>query len=102
MKQNNPAIATVVNFGVSFLHLSVTEKTEKPIEDVIPNMKPMTEFFSVFPNAIITIPTVAINIETQTFVEILSFKNRKASKAVKNGIAAKHNNVIAAEVFVIE
>ena len=36
-KQNNPAIATVVNFGVSFLHLSVTENTEKPIEDVSQN-----------------------------------------------------------------
>ena len=30
-KQNSPAIATVVNFGVSFLHLRVTENTEKPI-----------------------------------------------------------------------
>ena len=48
MKQNNPAIATVVNFGVSFLHLKVTENTEKPIEDVIPKAKPISEFFSVF------------------------------------------------------
>ena len=30
--QKNPAKATVVNLGVSFLHLNVTEKTEKPIE----------------------------------------------------------------------
>ena len=45
---NNPAIATVVNFGVSFLHLNVTEKTEKLIEDVIPNMKPIIEFFQYF------------------------------------------------------
>ena len=31
--QKRPAIATVVNFGVSFLHLNVTENIEKPIED---------------------------------------------------------------------
>ena len=102
IKQNNPAIATVVNFGVSFLHLNVTENTEKPIEDVIPNIKPIIELFSVFPTAIIIIPTVAIPIDTHTLVEILSLRNRKASKAVKNGIAAKHNNVIAAEVLVME
>ncbi len=102
IKQNNPATATVVNFGVSFLHLSDTEKTEKPIEDVIPKRNPIKEFFSVFPTAIITIPTVAIKIETQTFKDIFSFKNIKARSAVKNGIAAKHKSVIAALVFVIE
>ena len=102
IKQNNPATATVVNLGVSFLHLRVTEKTEKPIEDVIPNRKPTKEFFSVFPNAIIIIPTVAINIDIQTFNVILSLRNKKAKIAVKKGIAAKHNNVIAALVFVME
>ena len=30
MKQNRPAIATVVNFGVSFLHRRLTENIEKP------------------------------------------------------------------------
>ena len=40
-KQNKPAIATVVNLGVSFLHLSVTENTEKPIDEVIPKIKPI-------------------------------------------------------------
>ena len=49
-KQNNPAIATVVNFGVSFLHLSVTEKTEKPIEDVSPKTNPNKEFFERYQN----------------------------------------------------
>ena len=101
-KQNKPATATVENLGVSFLHLKETEKAEKPIEDVIPKMKPTNEFFSLFPNAIIIIPTVAINIEIQTFREMLSFKNKKASNAVKNGMAAKQSNVIAAEVLVIE
>ena len=65
-------------------------------------IKPNKEFFSVFPRAIIIIPIVAIIIDTQTFKEIFSLRNKKASKAVKKGIAAKHNNVIAAVVFVIE
>ena len=47
MKQNKPATATVVNFGVSFLHLKVTEKIENPIDDVSPKTKPIKEFFSV-------------------------------------------------------
>ena len=70
IKQNNPAIATVVNLGVSFLQRSVTENTEKPIEDVIPNKKPITEFFSVLPTAIIIIPIVAIKIDTHKPREI--------------------------------
>ena len=102
IKQKKPATATVVNLGVSFLHLSVTEKIEKPIEEVIPNIKPITDVFSLFPTAIIIIPIVAIKIETQTFKEIFSFKNKNARSAVKKGIAAKHNKVIAALVFVIE
>ena len=101
-KQKKPAIATVVNFGVSFLHLKVTENTEKPIEEVIPNIKPITEFFSELPSAIIIIPIVAKNIEIQTFNEIFSFKNKKANKAVKKGIAARQSKVIAALVLVIE
>ena len=101
-KQKKPAKATVVNLGVSFLHLKVTEKTEKPTEEVIPKMNPTREFSPVFPNAIIAIPTVAMIIDIQTFVEICSFKKIKANSAVKKGIAAKHNNVIAAVVFVIE
>ena len=75
-KQKRPATATVVNLGVSFLHLRVTEKTEKPIEDVIPKRKPIKEFFSVFPTAIIIIPIAAIKIDIQTFNEIFSFKNK--------------------------
>jgi hypothetical protein len=100
--QNNPAKAVVVNLGVSFRHLNDTEKTAKPIEAVIPKTNPIKEVSDVLPTAIIPIPIVAIIIETQTFREILSFKNKKASNAVKKGIAAKHNKVIAALVFVIE
>ena len=102
MAQNRPATATVVNLGVSFLHLKDTEKTENPIEDVIPNVKPNNEFFSVFPRAIIIIPIVAIIIATQTLNEILSFKNKKPNRAVKKGIAAKQSNVTAAVVLVME
>ena len=102
MKQKNPAKAVVVNFGVSLRHLKVTENTEKPTEDVIPNTNPTNDVSVLLPTAIIPIPTVAIIIEIQTFREIFSLKNKKASKAVKNGIAAKHNKVIAALVLVIE
>ena len=48
------------------------------------------------------IPIVAMKIEIQTFKEIFSFKNKKASRAVKKGIAAKQSRVTAALVFVIE
>ena len=102
IKQNKPATETVVNFGVSLLHLKETENIENPIEEVIPNIKPTMELFSVFPKAIIIIPIVAINIEIQTFKDIFSFKNKKARSAVKKGIAARHSKVIAADVLVIE
>ena len=101
-KQKKPAKATVVNLGVSFLHLKVTEKTENPTDDVIPKTSPTKEFSPVLPMAMITIPIVAIVIDIQTFMEICSFKNINANNAVKNGIAAKHNKVIAADVLVIE
>ena len=100
--QKNPAKATVVNFGVSFLHLNDTEKTEKPIEAVRPNTNPIKDFSLVLPSAIINIPAVAIIIEIQTFKEIFSFKNKKANNAVKKGIAAKQSNVTAALVLVME
>ena len=101
-RQNKPAKATVVNFGVSFLHLRLTENTEKPIEEVKPKIKPTNDFSPVFPSAIIMIPNVAITIDIQTLIEIFSLKNKNANNAVKKGIAAKHNKVIAAVVFVIE
>ena len=102
MKQKNPANAVVVNFGVSLRHLKLTENTANPIEDVIPKTNPINDASDVLPTAIIPIPIVAINIDIQTFKEIFSLKNKKASSAVKKGIAAKHNKVIAALVFVIE
>ena len=101
-KQKKPAKATVVNFGVSFLHLRVTEKTEKPIEEVKPNTKPISDFSPVLPSAIIMIPIVAIIIDIHTLSEILSLKNKNANNAVKKGIAAKQSKVTAALVLVIE
>ena len=98
VKQNKPEIATVVNLGVSFLHLNVTEKIEKPIEEIIPKTKPIKEDFPVLPNAIITIPIVANIIAIHTLTLILSLKNKNPSKAVKKGIAARHSKVIAAVV----
>ena len=102
VKQKNPAKAVVVNLGVSLRHLKVTENTAKPNEEVIPNTNPINDVSVLFPTAIIPIPTVAIIIDIQTFKEIFSLKNKKASSAVKKGIAAKHNKVIAALVLVIE
>ena len=101
-KQNNPANATVVNFGVSFLHLSETEKIEKPNAEISPNTNPGKVFFSELSKAIIQIPTAAIIIATHTVKEIFSFRNKKPNKAVINGIAARQSNVIAAVVLVID
>ena len=100
--QKNPAYETVVNLGVSFLHLNDTEKIEKPIDEIIPKTKPIIEFCSVFPEAIIINPAVAMIIAIQTFNEIFSFKNKKPNNAVKKGIAARQSKVIAAVVLVIE
>ena len=100
--QNMPAIATVVNLGVSFLHLKETEKTEKPIADDKPKTNPKSEFLLVFPIAIINIPTAATSIAIQTLKEIFSLRNKNPSKAVIKGIAAKQSKVIAALVLVID
>ena len=100
--QNMPAIETVVNFGVSFLHLNETENTEKPVAEIKPNIRPKRDPWPVLPEAIMAIPIAAIIIATQTFIEIFSFKNTKPNKAVINGIAAKQSNVIAALVFVMD
>ena len=101
-QQNKPAIATVVNFGVLFFHLKVTEKIEKPNAEASPKRRPENVFFSTFPKAITVIPNAATKIEIHTVIEIFSFKNIKPRRAVINGIAAKHNNVTAADVLEID
>ena len=100
--QKIPAKETVVNFGVSFLHLKETEKIENPNADTSPKIKPRNDPLFSFPIAIINIPKAAIIMVIQTFAEIFSFKNKNPNKAVIKGIAAKHNKVIAALVFVID
>ena len=102
MKQKNPANATVVNLGVSFLHLRETEKIEKPNAEIRPKISPCNVFFSELSNAIIHMPIVAIIIAIHTVNEIFSFKNKKPNKAVIKGIAASQSKVIAAVVFVID
>ena len=102
MKQNSPAKATVVNFGVSFLHLSETEKIEKPSAEISPNTSPGNEFLPELSRAIMHIPTAATTIAIHTVNEIFSFKNKKPNKAVINGIAARQSKVIAAVVLVID
>ena len=101
-KQNKPAKATVVNLGVSFLHLNETEKIENPTADARPNNKPLIDPKEELPIAMITTPMDATNIAIQTLIDIFSFKNKKPNKAVIKGIAAKHNNVIATVVFVMD
>ena len=101
-KQNKPATATVVNFGVSFRHLNVTEKTENPIDEIIPNIKPINDPFSKSPKAIIIIPTADTIIDIHTLIEMFSLRNKKPSNAVINGIAARQSKVIAAVVLVID
>ena len=48
IKQNSPPNATVVNFGVSFFHLNVTAKIEKPKEEMSPHIIPKKSLKSVF------------------------------------------------------
>ena len=100
--QKIPAIATVVNLGVSFLHLKLTENTANPTADNKPKIKPTNDVLILVSKAMIIIPIEAIAIVIQTLIEIFSFKNRNPSKAVIKGMAAKHKSVTAAEVFVID
>ena len=80
----------------------ILEKIEKPNAEAKPNIKPLKVPNEALSKAIIIIPIVAIIIAVQTLREIFSLKNKNPSNAVINGIAAKHNNVIAAVVLVID
>tara|TARA_Y100000590_G_scaffold348751_1_gene399879 strand:+ start:118 stop:732 length:615 start_codon:yes stop_codon:yes gene_type:complete len=101
-QQNRPAIATVVNFGVFLFHLRLIENIENPVAEANPKNNPIIEFDPVASKAIIPIPVVASIIETHTFIDISSFKNKKPNSAVMKGIAAKHRRVTAAVVCVID
>ena len=100
--QNKPATATVVNLGVSFRHLNDTEKIENPSAEAKPNIKPLIEPNEALSKAIIATPIEAKTIAIQTLIDIFSFKNKNPNNAVIKGIAAKHSNVIAAVVLVID
>ena len=97
-----PAIATVVNLGVSFFHLKLTENTANPQADNRPNNNPSNEVYILIPIAIMAIPMAAITIAIHTLKDTFSFKNKNPNNAVIKGMAAKHNNVTAAVVFVID
>ena len=97
-----PATDTVVNFGVSFLHLKLTEKIANPKADNKPNPNPVKVPILVLLRAIITIPIAASIIENHVLIEIFSFKKIKPSSAAMNGIAANINRVTAAVVVVID
>ena len=101
-KQIKPAKATVVNFGVSFLHLKLTENIEKPNADTNPKIRPIIVFSSLFPKAITVNPKVATNIAIHTVIKILSLKNKNPKRAVIKGIAARQSKVTAAVVLVID
>ena len=102
-QQNKPAMATVVNLGVSFLHLKDTEKIENPNAETNPKIRPIKVLSALLlPIDIINIPKVAITIDIPTEIEILSLKNKNPKRAVINGIAAKHNKVTAAVVWFID
>ena len=81
-KQNKPATATVVNFGVSFFHRKLTVKIENPNAETSPKIRPMNVFCVELSKAIIIMPKVATIIDIQTVKEILSFKNKKPKRAV--------------------
>ena len=96
--QNNPAIATVVNVGVSFFHLSETEKIEKPSAVKSPNTKPNKVPALLLFRAIKIMPTAAITIEMNVVDEIFSLRKIKPIIAVIKGIAASIKSETATEV----
>ena len=97
-----PAIATVVNFGVFFLHLRETVNPAKPNDESNPLTKPNTVPVSMLSNDINITPAAAIIMAMNVVFEIFSFKKTYAKIAAMKGIAASIKRVTAAEVAVIE
>ena len=83
--QKIPAIATVVNFGVFFLHLSETVNPAKPKEDNRPLIKPNKEPSPLLSKDINIIPPAATIIAINVVFEIFSFKKIYAKIAATNG-----------------
>ena len=84
-EQKIPPIATVVNFGVFFLHLSETVNPAKPNDESNPLRKPNRVPSSLLSNDINIIPTAATIIAINVVFEIFSFKKTYAKIAAMNG-----------------
>ena len=100
--QKIPAIATVVNFGVFFLHLRETVNPAKPNDESNPLTKPNSVPSPLLSNDINIMPAAAIIMAIKVVVEIFSFKKTYAKIAAMKGIAANIIMVTAAVVVVIE
>ena len=102
MTQKIAEMATVVNFGVFFLHLRETVNPAKPNDESNPLTKPNTVPVSLLSNDINITPAAAIIIAINVVFEIFSFKKTYAKIAAMKGIAASIKRVTAVEVDVIE
>ena len=100
--QKIPATATVVNFGVFFLHLRETVNPAKPNDESNPLTKPNSVPSPLLSNDINIMPAAAIIMAIKVVVEIFSFKKTYAKIAAMKGIAANIIIVTAAVVVVIE
>ena len=85
IEQNIPAIATVVNFGVFFLHLRETVNPAKPNEESNPLIKPNSVPSPLLSKDINIIPAAATDIAISVDLEIFSFKKIYAKIAATNG-----------------
>ena len=84
-QQNRPAIATVVNFGVFFLHLRETVNPAKPNDESNPFNKPNKVPSILLSNDMKIIPAAAIVIAINVVFEIFSFKKTYAKIAATKG-----------------
>ena len=83
--QKIPAIATVVNFGVFFLHLRETVNPAKPKDESKPFTKPNKEPSPSLSIDIKIIPLAATIMAINVVLEIFSFKKIYAKIAATNG-----------------
>ena len=102
IEQKIPAIATVVNFGVFFLHLRETVNPAKPNDESNPFNKPNKVPSILLSNDIKIIPPAATVIAINVVFEIFSFKKTYAKIAATKGWVASIIIVMAAVVDVIE
>ena len=85
MTQKIAEMATVVNFGVFFLHLRETVNPAKPNDESNPLTKPNNVPVSLLSNDINIIPAAAIIMAINVVFEIFSFKKIYAKIAATNG-----------------